>query len=102
MTYLDALAADIRNAVPPEALPDADTAGLFRLYAVLLLAKGEAVTSKDVHNAWVTWMQGKGEVHESMVPYDELPLSTRDEDSVFVAAIRLVSRRANGEGPQTS
>jgi hypothetical protein len=91
VTYLDGLAADIRNGVPQDALPDEDISNLFLLYAVLLLAKGEMVTGEDVHNAWVAWMESKGEEHESMVTFDELPLSVRAEDSVFVEAIRRVA-----------
>jgi hypothetical protein len=92
MTYLNELAAEIQNAVPPDALPHEDTSNLFLIYAVLLLAKGVAVTGKDVHNAWVAWMESKKEEHEAMVPFDELPPSTRAEDSVFVEAIRRVAR----------
>ena len=97
MTYLDALAADIKAAVPPDALPEEDTKDLFVLYAVLLLAKGEDVTGADVHNAWVAWMEARGQEHESMVSFSELPSETRGEDSPFVLAIRKVARRANAE-----
>lgn len=51
MTYLHDLAREIRDEVPDDAQPDADTADLFLLYAVLLLAKGDAVDREDVHNA---------------------------------------------------
>lgn len=97
MTYLDALAEDIRKAVPPAAMPDEDTSDLFLAYAVLLLAKGEAVTREDVHNSWVAWMESKGEEHESMVPFAELPLGTQGEDSPFVLAIRSVARTLQEE-----
>ena len=60
MTHLDAVASDIRGAVPSDALPNEDTSSLFLLYAVLLLAKGEEVTREDVHNAWVAWMESSG------------------------------------------
>ena len=92
MTYLDDLAASIRNAVSDEALPDEDTTNLFLSYAVLLLAKGEAVTGEDVHNAWVAWTLSKGENHESLVPFSELPRATQAEDSPYVAAIRRVAQ----------
>jgi hypothetical protein len=96
MTYLARLAERIRQAVPAEALPDEDTSGLFLIYAVLLLAKGEEVTREDVHNAWVAWMTSRGEAHEAIVPFEELPLETRGEDSPFVAAIRAVARSLSG------
>lgn len=93
MTYLDALADEIHRAVVPDALPDEDTSSLFRIYAVLLLAKGQEVTRGDVHNAWVAWMLDKGQPHESMIPFATLPAETKDEDSPFVLAIRAVARR---------
>jgi hypothetical protein len=97
VTYLDAIAEDIRRAVTPAALPGDDTSDLFLLYAVLLLAKGEAVNGEDVHNAWVAWMKSKGEEHESMVPFAELPLATQGEDLPFVLAIRSVARTLKRE-----
>jgi hypothetical protein len=102
VTYLDDVAADIRNAVAADALPDEDTTGLFLSYAVLLLAKGEGVTREDVHNAWVAWMASKGEgdeSHESMVPFSELPPETQAEDSPFVIAIRTVARARRDAEP---
>ena len=97
MTYLEALSREIREAVPREALPDDDTSDLFLIYAVLLLAKGEEVRREDVHNAWVAWMTSKGEQHESMVPFAELPPATQAEDSPFVVAVRTVARRRGQE-----
>ena len=97
MTYLRLLADEIREVVPIDALPDGDTLELFLAYAVLLLAKGEAVTSEDVHNAWVAWMVGRREQHESMVPFAELPIETQAQDSPFVLAIRTIARRRSGD-----
>jgi hypothetical protein len=93
MTYLDALADEIRRTVPSDALPDEDTSSLFRIYAVLLLAKGEEVTREDVHNAWVAWMLDKGETHEAFVPFAKLSAETQAEDSPFMVAVRTVARR---------
>lgn len=92
MTYLEELAGEIRHAVPGDAIPDEETADLFRLYAVLLLAKGEGVTREDVHNAWVAWMLSNGERHESLVPFAHLDPATQAEDSPFALAIRMVAR----------
>lgn len=96
--YLDELAEAIRQAVPPEALPDGDTLPLFRLYAVLVLAKGEHVTRADVHNAWVAWMAGQDGDHDSLVPFKSLDADTQAEDSPYVVAIRTVARSCT-EGP---
>jgi hypothetical protein len=102
MTYLDSIANDIRGVVSPDALPEGDASNLFRSYAVLLLAKGESVTGEDVHNAWVAWMKEKGEQHESMVPFNELPIATQKEDSPFVLAIRQVARERKVGGSNQS
>lgn len=88
MNYLAGIAGQIRREVPIERLPDGDLDTLFLMYAVLALAKGRDVTREDVHNAWVAWMIAQGRDHESMVPFKELPTDIKQEDDVFVAAIR--------------
>jgi hypothetical protein len=93
MTYLDELADAIRREVDPAALPDGDTASLFRLYAVLLLAKGVAVTAEDVHNAWAAWMSGRDPAHQAIKPYRQLPDDIRRSDQPFLEAIRRVASR---------
>lgn len=95
MTYLDELAADIEREVPAEILPAQDTRLLFRLYALLLLAKGVAVTAPDVHNAWAVWMQETDPGHRAIRPFDELAPSAQASDEPFVAAIRSVAGRLN-------
>ncbi len=97
MNYLESLAKEIQRAVAGDALPDDDTSGLFLMYAVVLLARGEDTSREDVHNAWVAWMIAKGEQHESMVPFAELPAATQAEDSPFVLAIRSVARRSSSQ-----
>jgi hypothetical protein len=64
---------------------------LFRLYALLVRVKGEAVTAEDVHDAWSIWMLGQRADHESMKPYAELDPSTREADDPFLEAIRAVA-----------
>ncbi len=95
MTYLDVIAAKIKQAVSPEALPDEEMSDLFLIYAVLLLAKGRDVTNEDVHNGWVAWMESKGKEHESMVPFTSLSKNTQSEDSPFVKAIRKVFEQSD-------
>lgn len=92
MTYLDDLASRIRAAVPPGDLPHDDTHDLFRLYAVLLLAKGEKVNAEDVHNAWVAWMTDRDPTHEALVPSSDLSKSLVAQDKPYVEAIQLVAR----------
>jgi hypothetical protein len=91
--YLNDIARAIRDEVPEDVVPEGTTLALFRLYAVLLLAKGVAVTREDVHNAWVAWMASQDADHEALVPFSELNAETQAEDSPFVTAIRGVARR---------
>ncbi len=92
MNYLDDVATQIRAAVPPSDLPHDDTRDLFRMYALLLLTKGEAVTAEDVHDAWVAWMAGREPDHGSLLPYNALPADVAAQDVPYVQAIQLVAR----------
>jgi len=92
MSYLDDVASIIRGHVPADALPSGDLDALFRLYAVLALAKGDAVTAEDVHNAWSAWMQERDADHDSLRPFDELDGATQAADDPYVGAIRAAAR----------
>jgi hypothetical protein len=92
MSYLRDLAEAIRSELPHELVPD-DADELFLVYALLALVKGKAVTAEDVHNAWVAWMEMRGERHESMVRFADLTRGVRAEDDPFVTAIRTVATR---------
>lgn len=94
MSYLDDMADAIRGHVPQGALPDTDVAALFRLYAVLALAKGTAVTAQDVHNAWSAWMQTIDAAHSSIRPFGELDAATQAQDDAYVNAIHAAVRDA--------
>lgn len=88
MTYIEQIARQIRAAVPADLLPDADTEGLFLIYAAVALIKGETTTRRDVHNAWAAWMALHDPSHESIRPFDDLDSDTQEEDDPFVVAIR--------------
>ena len=92
MNYLDNLASEIRAAVPPKDLPDKDTRDLFRLYALLLLAKGETVDAADVHNAWCAWTANQDPDHESLIPFADLSDSMISQDAPYVEAIHSVAQ----------
>jgi hypothetical protein len=92
MSYLDDVATTIRAHVPAEALPSGELDALFRLYAVLALAKGDKVTAEDVHNAWAAWMQASDPDHDSLRPVDELDDVTQAADEPYVDAIRAAAR----------
>jgi hypothetical protein len=91
MSYVDRIAARIKASVPADLLPDGDTARLFRLYALLVLAKGAATEAADVHNAWTVWMLEIDPDHRSIRPFDELDAQTQAADTPFVEAIRAVA-----------
>jgi hypothetical protein len=91
MTYLDELAAEIRRQVPADLLPSENTGTLFRIYALLALAKGTAVTAEDVHNAWSVWMHELNPGHRSIKPFKELDEATQASDEPYVNAIRAVA-----------
>ncbi|MER5870298.1 hypothetical protein [Streptomyces sp. NPDC002044] len=96
MTYLDPLAHLIRSCLPPEAEPPEDSADLFRMYAVLLKAKGEQVADEDVHDAWSAWMQSVDSSHEALVPFQDLTPETRAFDAPYAEAIRRAARQMRG------
>jgi hypothetical protein len=95
MTYLDSLATKVEQQIPRDLLPDGNTRSLFRLYAVLALAKGTAVEAADVHNAWAAWMQERDPDHRSIKPFDELDAAAQASDEPFVQAIRAVAEHLN-------
>jgi hypothetical protein len=91
LTYIDEIAAAIRRAVPAEAVPDADTDELFRIYAVLALAKGRETELEDVHDAWSAWMSRLDPDHRSLKPLSELAPDVQAGDEPYLAAIRRVA-----------
>lgn len=90
MNYIDDLAVRIHQAAEPDAPPHEDIL-LYRIYAVLALAKGEKVTAEDVHNAWAVWAAEYDPQHRALVPFDELPPRIRELDGPYVAAIHAVA-----------
>lgn len=90
--YLDDYAQAIRRHVPEDRIPDGEAGGLFRWYAVLLLAKGADVTEEDVHNAWSAWMAERDGDHAALVPFSELGADVAEQDAVFRDAIKLAAR----------
>jgi hypothetical protein len=92
MSYLDDLAKRIRDHAPAVVRPTRDLVPLFRLYAVLALAKGEAVTAADVHNAWAAWSLNNDDDHSALRPFEELDPATQTVDDHYVEAIRSAVR----------
>jgi hypothetical protein len=93
VNYIERLAATVRRAIPPELVPDeADVDDLCRIYALLILTKGEQMTPEDVHDAWATWMTMQDPDHESLKPFHDLDVETRREDAPFLRALQAVAR----------
>ncbi|RKT20211.1 hypothetical protein BX285_4695 [Streptomyces sp. 1114.5] len=92
MSHLDPIADLIRSCLPSEARPPTGSEDLFRIYAVLLQAKGEQVTDEDVHNAWTAWTQATDDSHRALVPFAELDARTRALDAPYTLAIRTAAR----------
>lgn len=87
--YLTSFAELIRSFVPERDLPtESHRDRLFRIYAVLALAKGAAVTAEDVHNAWVAWMAELDPEHPALRRFAELDRGDQQEDAPYVEAIR--------------
>lgn len=96
MNYIELLAAAIKAEVDPARLPKADTRVLFRIYAVLALGKGTAVTGEDVHNAWSAWISEHKPDHPSAMPFSELSADKQRQDDHFVEAIHRVVAATQG------
>jgi hypothetical protein len=92
-SYLDDDADLIRSLLPSLTVPPAVSDELFRLYAVLMRAKGERVTAADVHDAWAAWMVATRDDHPAIRPFDNLDEDTQLEDEPYVEAIRQAARR---------
>ncbi len=90
--YIDRVAMEIHLAAEPgvDAWLDLE---LYRIYAVLALAKGEGVTDKDVHDAWAAWASAHTPFHKSLIPFDQLSEHVQSLDAPYTAAIRTVAQR---------
>ncbi len=93
MNYLDKIATEIQRAADPHALPPDQDLPLYRLYAVLLLAKGKDVTAEDVHNAWAAWASDREPESRDLLPFKELSLRDQRRDQPYVDAIHQVAER---------
>jgi hypothetical protein len=92
LNYIDELAQAILATVDPGILPKTDVDRLFRIYAVLALAKGAEVTAKDVHDAWAAWECDRKRDNPSIRPFDDLTADVQRLDDPFVRAIQQVAR----------
>lgn len=99
LNYIERDAVLVREHLPAGTEVPSGTDDLFRIYAVLMRAKGTATQASDVHDAWSAWMASTDPGHESIRPFAELDAETRSEDGPFLLAIRRAAeaRAAAGE-----
>jgi len=92
VNYLAQDAERIKRALLAGVEVPEDSDDLFLLYAVLLRAKGAAITTADVHDAWSAWMIRRDPEHDAIKPFAELARDVRVEDEPFTEAIRACAR----------
>jgi hypothetical protein len=92
-SYIDRIAAEIRRTADPDAATSDEDLPLYRIYAVLLLAKGQDVTAEDVHNAWVAWASEHEPDSRNLLPFKELSLRVQRKDDSYLDAIHQVAGR---------
>jgi hypothetical protein len=98
LNYLDELAAEIRAEVDPSFIPKKDTTSLFRIYAMLVRAKGAQVTASDVHDAWAVWALEAKPDHTAIHPFEDLDPETQAKDDPYVHALRRAAARRDPAG----
>ncbi len=74
-----------------EELDDCDE-DLLRLYALLVLVKGQDCTEEDVHNAWSLWRAMSNPTHSALIPFNQLSATTQALDTPYAEAIRVVAK----------
>ena len=101
--YIAAIARQIRDVVvdsPADAVAEPVSEQLYAAYALLVLTKGDAVTTSDVHDAWASVHDDETADAADLVPFDQLSAAVQQRDERFAAAIRAVAatraRDANG------
>lgn len=91
--YLDKIAIDISKSADSDAIMSDEDLPLYRIYAVLLLAKGQDVTAEDVHNAWAAWACVYEPDSQNIIPFKELSHRVQQKDKLYVDTIHKVSKR---------
>ena len=95
--YIDGIARRVESALGQRHRPKAAGLALYRLYALLVLVKGEDVSLENVHDAWSVWMASIDPHHDALVPFSSLDEATRLKDMPYVRAIAAVAREMNGQ-----
>lgn len=94
--YVDAVVARLARLLDdggPEVL---------RLYALVVLLKGEDAVAEDVHDAWAVWRTTTRPDHPDLVPFDRLTSATQARDAPYVEGIRTVARLTRSQWEEQS
>lgn len=93
MNYIDRVAIEIARESGDYPFNDG-YAGieLFRLYALLLLLKGNRVTPNDVHDAWAVWACEHRVGSYNIRPFNELSAEYQAQDEPYAAAIQRTAK----------
>lgn len=83
MNYIE----ETRHRLAAELAPTLLGTELLDLYTLLVLVKGDAVTLKDVHDAWAVWKSPLRPDHRSIVPFDQLSTEVQELDRKYAVAI---------------
>lgn len=88
VTYIDEIVEKVMNECKIKSRD------LAKLYALLVLTKGNSITLKDVHDAWALNMNYRpttdkcfGHDHKSIVPFNELSVESQNKDQRFVNSL---------------
>ena len=93
MNYIDMIARMVYQlSSSPDSIMEQHEWPLYRIYAVLALAKGEETTAVDVHNAWAAWATEHRAFSKNIIPFHDLHPEIRAMDDEYVEAIHAISR----------
>jgi hypothetical protein len=93
MNYIDQLAKAIYDEGNSSGAMDDVEWSLYRMYAVLALAKGHEVTPRDVHDAWAAWATEHRFQTKNIIPFDDLSPDVQHMDDRYVNDIHAVVGR---------
>ena len=95
--YIDTIARRIESELESVDTPHTEELVLYRLYALLVLIKGEDVSLENVHDAWSVWMASVNPHNSDIVPFSSLDAATRLKDMPYMRVIATVAREIRSE-----
>ena len=93
MNYLDRVAQEVERQLSDDDRPDERAIELYRLYALLVLVRGQHTSLENVHDAWSAWTTAEAPDHRSLVPFAELQPEQQELDRPYLEAIQRAAER---------